>query len=62
MNWEDIPEKHRKILAAQHHASLNKVAPSSTSSAASTLTGGLSAGIIHQGSVTLHQDVVILST
>jgi hypothetical protein len=62
VNWEDIPEKRCEILAAQHHASLNKVAPSSTSSAASTLTGDSSAGIIRRGSVTLHQDVVIFST
>ncbi len=62
VNWENIPEKRREILAAQHHASLNKVAPGSVSSAASTLTGASSPGIIRHGSVTLHQDVVILST
>jgi hypothetical protein len=62
VNWEDIPEKHREILAAQHHASLNKVVWSSASSAASTLTGASSPCIIRRGSVTLHQDVVILST
>ncbi len=62
MNWEDIPESRRKVLAAQHHASLNKVVPSSASSAASTLTSTSSPGLIRRGNVTLHQDVVILST
>jgi hypothetical protein len=62
VNWEDIPEKRREILAAQHHASLGKVIPSSASSASSTLTGGSSPSIIRRGTVTLHQDVVVLST
>ncbi len=62
VNWEDIPELRREVLAAQHHASLNKVVPSSASSAASTLTGTSSPGLIRRGNVTLHQDVVILST
>jgi hypothetical protein len=63
VNWEDIPESRRDVLAAQHHASLNKVVPGSASSAASTLTGALGPpGLICRGNLTLHQDVVILST
>ena len=62
VNWEDIPESCRNVLAAQHHASLTKVVPGSASSAASTLTGTSSPGLIRRGNVTLHQDVVILST
>jgi len=62
VNWEDIPESRHDVLAAQHYASLHKVVPGSTSSAASTLTGSTSPGLIRRGNVTLHQDVVILST
>jgi hypothetical protein len=62
VNWEDFPEKRCEILAAQHHASLGKVIPSCASSASSTLTGGSSPSIIRRGTVTLHQDVVVLST
>ena len=62
MNWEDIPESRRAVLAAQHFASLNKVVSGSTSTAASTLTGSTGPGLIRRGNVTLHQDVVILST
>ena len=64
MNWEDIPELRRDVLAAQHYASLHKVVPGGASSAASTLTGasGPPAGLIRRGNLTLHQDVVILST
>jgi len=62
VNWEDIPESRRDVLAAQHYASLNKVVPRSASSTASTLTGTSSPGLIRRGNMTLHQDVVILST
>jgi hypothetical protein len=64
VNWEDIPELRREVLAAQHYASLHKVVPGGASSAASTLTGasGPPAGLIRRGNLTLHQDVVNLST
>jgi len=65
VNWEDIPESRRDVLAAQHYASLHKIVPSGASSAASTLTsasGPPPAGLIRRGNLTLHQDVVILST
>jgi hypothetical protein len=62
VNWEDIPESRRAILAAQQHESINKVAPGSVNSTASSLTGASSPGLIRRGNVTLHQDVIILST
>jgi hypothetical protein len=64
VNWEDIPESRRDVLAAQHYASLHKIVLGGASSAASTLTSasGPPAGLIRRGNLTLHQDVVILST
>jgi hypothetical protein len=65
VNWEDIPEKRREVLAAQARGTtvVSVGSASAASSAASTMTGSASpAGIIRRGNVTLHQDVVILST
>ncbi len=64
VNWEDIPEKRREVLAAQARGMMVSVGASSavSSSAASSLTGGSSPSIIRHSNVTLHQDVVILST
>jgi hypothetical protein len=62
VNWEDIPEKQREVLAAQHRTLIIMSNPSIASSASSTLTGGLGPSIICRSNITLHQDVVILST
>jgi hypothetical protein len=63
VNWEDIPEKSREVLAAQAHENMVSIGSvSAASSAASTITGASSPSIIRHSNVTLHQDVVILST
>ncbi len=62
VNWEDIPEKEREVLAAQQRALLSVGSWSIASRASSILTGSSNPSIIHRSNVTLHQDVVILST
>ncbi len=62
MNWEDIPEKQREVLVAQQGALLSMGSWSIASSAFSTLTGSLNPSVICHSKVTLHQDIVILST
>jgi hypothetical protein len=62
MNWEDIPESRRAVLAAQAQESASKAAPSGASSTVSTITATSSPGLIRRSNVTLHQDVVVMST
>ena len=63
VNWEEIPEKRREVLAAQAHENMVSIGSvSAASSAASTITGASSPSIIRHSNVTLHQDVIILST
>ena len=62
VNWEDIPKKQHEAIAAQQRALLSVGFQSIASSASSTLRGGSSSSITCHTNVTLHQDVVILST
>jgi hypothetical protein len=62
VNWEDIPEKQHAVLAAQQCALLSVGSRSIASSASSTLMGSSSPSIICRSNITLHQDIVILST
>jgi hypothetical protein len=62
VNWENIPEKRREVLAAQAHGNMVSIGSvSAASSAASTITGASSPSIICRSNVTLHQDVIIHS-
>ena len=63
VNWGDIPERRQAVLLDQHRA-LMAVTTSGGggTSIASSITGSTNTGVIRRGSVTLHQDVVVLST
>jgi hypothetical protein len=63
VNWGDIPARHQAVLLDQHRA-LMVVTTSGEggTSIASSITGSTNTGVIRQGSVTLHQDVMVLST
>jgi hypothetical protein len=62
VNWEDIPASRRAVLSIQHQESLAKAVPSGASSTASSITAASSPGLIRRSNITLHQDVVVMST
>ncbi len=60
MNWEDILKKQCEVILGQQRA-LMAVSSSNTASVASSLTE-TTANVISRSHVTLHHDIVVLST
>ncbi len=59
VNWEDIPEKRRAVLLSQQRTQLSTPDTSSVSTISGTTPNGQ---VIRRSNMTLHQDVVVLST
>ncbi len=55
VNWEDIPESRRAVLATQAQEFVAKAVPSGAASTVSTITAASSPGLIRRSNVTLHK-------